>query len=251
MIINLIVELPDGCFPVFIYEPHPEGGSYRVDARVYGLGNRRPRFISYSKGEYMVGSTVLACRATLKLDDVLEKIERDLEAADGVRDLHPEEYSESDHHQDKVVIYIRGVAKVGKLYGPSIILGGIGIACLTKSHSILMERNAALTAAYVAIDKAFKAYRQRVVDRYGEETDRDLLYDFERVDVVDEETGKVTEEYRILPGEPSKYARWFDEECLNWHAPPFTEYNWVWLRNQQNWANDQLRSKGHMPEVLE
>jgi len=194
----------------------------------------------------MVGSTVLACRATLKLDDVLEKIERDLEAADGVRDLHPEEYSESDHHQDKVVIYIRGVAKVGKLYGPSIILGGIGIACLTKSHSILMERNAALTAAYVAIDKAFKAYRQRVVDRYGEETDRDLLYDFERVDVVDEETGKVTEEYRILPGEPSKYARWFDEECLNWHAPPFTEYNWVWLRNQQNWANDQLRSKGHM-----
>jgi hypothetical protein len=50
---NIIAELPDGCFPVFIYEPHPEGGSYCVDARVYGLGNRLPRFVSYFKESQM------------------------------------------------------------------------------------------------------------------------------------------------------------------------------------------------------
>jgi hypothetical protein len=47
--INIIAELPDGCFPVFLYAPHPEGGRYCVEAFVYGLAGRRPRFISYRK----------------------------------------------------------------------------------------------------------------------------------------------------------------------------------------------------------
>jgi Family of unknown function (DUF6353) len=200
----------------------------------------------------MVGSTVLACRATLKMEEVLEQIENDKSLAHRVKtavdrgEHEGTSYTDEEVRNDIRIILTRGAVEVVKLYGPSIILGGVGVICLTKSHQIMKERNLALTAAYIAVDTAFKQYRARVVERYGQETDRNLRYGYEEVDIINEETGKLTSEIRVAPGEPSGYARWFDEECANWNAPPFEEYNWQWLRTQQNWANDMLKARGHL-----
>src|SRR3954454_17541069 len=154
----------------------------------------------------MVGSTVLACRATLKLDEVVTKFHTDQQAADGVRELQPEEYSEQDHKRDITVIYSRAIGETVKLYGPAVLLGGVGIVCLTKSQSILKERNAALTAAYIAIDKAFERYRERVVEKYGEDEDRYFRYGQEEIDIIDEETGKVVTTLRASKDdEPGMY----------------------------------------------
>jgi len=195
----------------------------------------------------MVGSTVLACRATLKLEKVLEQAENDLNAAKQVRELHPDKYSDTDRKKDTAIIYIRGIAGVVKLYAPSIILGGVGIVCLTKSHKILQQRNAALTAAYIAIDAAFQNYRARVVDRYGEEEDREFRYGSEEVTVIDESTGKALDVVRADSEElPSGYARWFDDTNNNWNKIEFMHHNWLFLRTQQSWANDMLRARGHL-----
>jgi hypothetical protein len=194
----------------------------------------------------MVGSTVLACRATLKLEEVLERAQRDLKASDGVRDLHPDQYSEQDQRKDTAIIYVRGVVSVARLYAPAAVLGGVGVVCLTKSHTILKERNAALTAAYIAVDAAFKNYRQRVVDTFGKDLDREMRYGQEDVDIIDEETGKIHSTTRVPEGDPGMYARWFDETNNNWNKPPFVEHNYVFLRSQQNWANDMLHSRGHL-----
>jgi Family of unknown function (DUF6353) len=201
----------------------------------------------------MVGSTVLACRATLKMDEVLDSIEADKriqtrtkeqvengEAPKGVT------YSDEEFKKDSYIILVQGVAKIVKLYAPAVILGGVGVVCLTKSHQILRERNAALTAAYIAVDTAFRKYRDRVVDRYGEETDRELRFEAEEVTVIDEETGKAFDTVRAAPGDPGMYARWFDETNSNFHHHPHEGHNWVWLRSQQNWCNDMLRIRGHV-----
>jgi hypothetical protein len=127
-------------------------------------------------------------------------------------------YDDIDLRQDLSVIYTRGAVKVIRLYAPAVILGGVGVACLTKSHQILKERNLALTAAYIAVDTAFKTYRERVVDRYGEETDRELRYDSEEVDIVDDETGKLVSTTKIVEGDHGMYARWFDEENTHWSS---------------------------------
>lgn len=201
----------------------------------------------------MVGSTVLACRATLKVEEVLQEIEAEKNQAEQIKHHVDSEaykgnavYTDDEVKKDTAVILIRGAWKVTKLYGPSIIVGGVGILCLTKSHKILMQRNAALTAAYVAIDTAFKQYRARVVERYGEQTDRELRYETEEVTVIDEETGKAHDTTIVAPGEPSGYARWFDEENKNWNTPAFAANNWRFLRSQQNAANDLLRWRGHI-----
>jgi hypothetical protein len=196
----------------------------------------------------MVGSTVLACRATLKFHEVLDQAEQDLKAANQARETRPEDYSENDKKKDVALIYGRGIGDTIKLYGPAVLLGGVGIVCLTKSQSILKDRNAALTAAYVAIDSAFSRYRERVVEKYGEDEDRYFRYGQEEIDIIDEETGKVVTTLRASKDdEPGMYARWFDEESTNnYTAPPFDEYNWVFLRDQQNWCNDILASRGHL-----
>jgi len=189
----------------------------------------------------MVGSTVLACRATLKLDEVLSRTESDLQTANT---LEHREYSEEDRQQDKAIIYTRFAVDIAKLYAPSVVLGAAGIACLTKSHNILEQRNAALTAAYVALDRGFKEYRARVVERYGETEDQEFRYGSQKIKVQDEETGREKTAVRVAFDEPSIYARFFDELATEWQRQP--EYNLTYLKCQQNYFNDLLTSRGHV-----
>jgi hypothetical protein len=177
----------------------------------------------------MVGSTVLACRATLKLEGVLDEIEADKEKAKEVYELVEEEggttksgqtYSHSEYRRDVAIITTRGIGRIAKLYAPSLVLGSASIFALTKSHSILQDRNLALTAAYAAVDGAFTRYRGRVVDRFGQEVDDELRYDSEQIDEADEETGEVTSRTVVTDAPGSAYV--------------------------QTYANDLLRMRGHV-----
>lgn len=187
----------------------------------------------------MVGSTVLACRATLKMDAVLSDANQKLNTA---RTLQHKDYSETDRQRDVSLIYFQTSVKVVKLYGPAVIVGGLSIAALTRSHDILTKRNAALTAAYAALDKGFTEYRARVVEKYGEDEDRALRYGSEQVEITDGKKKKTVT--RVKSGDPSIYARFFDKSSSSWSKEP--EYNLLFLKCQQNYANDLLRSRGHV-----
>jgi hypothetical protein len=188
-----------------------------------------------------VASTVLACRATLKMSEVLDESKDKLHTA---KTLVHDDYSETDRRRDISLIYFQSGVKVVRLYGPAVIVGGLSIAALTSSHNILTRRNAALTAAYAALDKGFKEYRARVVAKYGEEEDRDFRYGTREITVEDEKTGKKTTVTRVAPGEPSIYARFFDSSSASWSKEP--EYNFIFLKAQQNYANDLLHARGHV-----
>ena len=190
----------------------------------------------------MVGSTVLACRATLKMDTVLDEAKGKLDIAKSLE--HPD-YSEKDRGKDTTLIYVQTGVKVAKLYAPAVIVGGLSIVALTSSHRILTRRNAALTAAYGALDRGFREYRARVVDKYGKEQDQEFRYGTREVEILDEETGKLKTVTRIAPeGIPSIYARFFDASSTSWNKEP--EYNLIFLNCQQNYANDLLKSRGHI-----
>jgi hypothetical protein len=38
----------------------------------------------------------------------------------------------------------------------------------------------------------------------------------------------------------------FDKNASSWNPPHLEEYNWMFLRHQQNWANDLLHARGHV-----
>ncbi len=197
----------------------------------------------------MIGSTVLACRATLKAEEKLHQIQVDLHKTNTdmreiAEDPQNPKYDEHEYKKDLALIYGRAAVDFGKLYGPSLILGAASIACLTKSHNILNDRVTAVSAAYAAVDSAFTRYRERVAAKYGEEEDRNLLYGVEEVDLIEEETGKITQVQRVGPDGHSQYARFFDKMSANWNTD--AEVNLLFLRSQQNYFNDLLVTRGHV-----
>jgi len=189
----------------------------------------------------LVGSTVLACRATLKVEEILDESKEKFEL---VRTTQDPEYSEDDRKKDITLVYFQTGVKFAKAYGPSIALGVISIAALTKSNRILNNRNVALGAAYSALEKGFSEYRARVVDKYGEDEDRNFRYGTREDVVVDEKTGRKKKVTRVGLDEPSIYSRFFDSYSQNWNRDP--EWNLMFLHCQQNYANDLLKSRGHV-----
>jgi len=189
----------------------------------------------------MVGSTVLACRATLKMDEIVGEAKGKLDLA---KTLEHHDYSEKDRQRDISLIYFQTSVKVVRAYLPAVVIGGASIAALTYSHNILTRRNIALTAAYSALEKGFNEYRARVIEKYGEDEDRNLRYGTREVEVLNLETGKKELVTRVDPGDPSIYARFFDHFSSSWSKEP--EYNLIFLKCQQNYANDLLKARGHV-----
>jgi hypothetical protein len=188
-----------------------------------------------------IGSTVLACRATLKMQDVLDESKTQMNK---VKQFEHENYSEQDRQRDIAVVHIQTGVNIARLYAPAVIVGGVSIAALTRSHNILNDRYAAVSAAYVALDRGFKEYRARVVDKYGEEQDMEFRHGSREVEVIDHETGKKKTVKRVGTESPSVYSRFFDPTAARWSKEP--EYNLLFLKTQQTYCNDLLLSRGHL-----
>ena len=195
----------------------------------------------------IISSTVMACKATLKVDRIIAEKEEKYEKIQQTRETCSEEYSEKDFKRDVLVVYTQTGVNFIKLYGPSITLGVASIACILGAHNIMRKRNIALIAAYKAVEQSFSDYRKRVVDEFGSEKDRMLKNGIrqEQITVTDENGKTTTETVDIMdPNGISQYARWFNAGCREWQEIP--EYNLTFLKCQQNYANDLLNSRGHV-----
>lgn len=201
----------------------------------------------------VVASTVVACKATLKASDIIADAQEDLEKINMVAEdpKYVDQYSEEDLKKDKTILYTQTGLKIAKAYLPAVGLGVASIACLVSSHNILKKRNIALAAAYTTIDKSFKEYRKRVTDRFGEEVERQIRHNIKAHEIeetiVDEDGNekKITKNVETCEIDGySEYSRFFDDGCTGWEKD--AEYNLVFLKAQQQYANDLLRSKGHL-----
>jgi len=189
----------------------------------------------------VVGGTVLACRATLKMNTILDDASRKMTK---VKEYDDSDYSEKDREHDLTLVRFQTGIQIAKVYVPAVAVSVIGIVALTGSHRILTNRNAALTAAYATLDQAFNQYRRRVIEKYGEDQDRDFRFDTELVQITDPDTNKKKTVSRIGPGEISGYARFFDPFSPSWSKDP--EVNLFFLKCQQNYLNDLLKVRGHV-----
>ena len=202
-----------------------------------------------------ITSAVLACRATLKVNNIVEKSKKDIEkihvaAEKGVTEAG-ETYTEEDTKKDLAITYTKTGVELVKLYAPAVGLGVLSIASILASNNILHKRTAALAAAYGALDTTFKGYRDRVVERFGKELDKELRYNIKAVEVeetVIDEKGKekvVKKTINVVDdNEPSIYARFFDDGCNGWEKD--SEFNLMFLKHQQNHANELLQSNGYV-----
>ena len=201
----------------------------------------------------VVGSTIMACKATTKLSEILDDTK---ESIDKIKEVeqdpkYEDKYNAEDAKKDLSIVYVQSGVKIVKLYLPALAIGTASLGCLLASNNILRKRNAALSAAYMTVDKSFKEYRKRVAERFGDEIEKEIRYNIKAQQieetVVDEngnETTVVTEVKAADPNSYSDYARFFDESCAAWKNDP--EYNLMFLKAQQQYANDLLKSRGRL-----
>lgn len=200
-----------------------------------------------------VASAVMACKATTKLDSVLEESKDEIDKIKGYveENGYSEKYTEEDQKKDLAIVYTQSAIKVIKLYGPSIALGALSLSAILSSNHILRKRNIALAAAYTTLDKGFKEYRGRVIERFGKELDRELRYNIKAKEVqetvVDENGEEHTETKTVEVVDKdiySDYARFYDDGCIGWKKDP--EANLIFLRRQEDYFNDKLKVVGHV-----
>lgn len=203
-----------------------------------------------------VASTVMACKATLKVNKVIEEAKSNVDrihiAVEKGKTEAGEDYTKEDCKKDTTIVYAHTGLKLVKLYAPAVILGAASVGCILTSHNIVRKRNVALAAAYASVDRGFKEYRGRVVERFGKELDRELKYDIKAKEVeetVTNEDGtkttiKKTAEVAHAEIMASPYARFYDDGCNGWTKNP--EMNLMFLRQQEEWANQKLKAKGHL-----
>lgn len=237
-----------------------------VNKGVFMLKKNSPTILVGTGIVVGIAGAVTACRATTKLNDILEETKTNVDLIHKSVDDEtlPEKYTEEDAKKDLAITYAQTGVKVAKLYAPAVAMGVVSVGCILKSHDILSKRNIALAAAYATVDKSFKEYRTRVVDRFGENVDKELKYGIKAKKitetVTDEETGKekkvkktvnTVEKFNVMP---SEYARFFEEYTRdskgnvikNSAWVPSGELNLNFLLIRQTSAQQKLEAQGYL-----
>ena len=198
-----------------------------------------------------VAGAVMACKETLELEDVLDECKQekmDLEEQYAMC----EEYSEDALKKDQVKLTIKQVAKIVKLYAPSVIMEATSIGVIFASNDIMRKRNASMAAAYATLNSMYKRYRQNVIESYGEEVDKDMRFGVkhEKVTEIDEDGNKVKIDARIVDLDNtalaiSDYSRFFQAGCKGFDANN-GRYNFLYLKGLQAMFNNQLIADGYV-----
>lgn len=195
-----------------------------------------------------VASAVMACKATTKLSDILEESKEQIDAIHEApqKEELKDKYDEDMMRKDLALVYFQTGIKVAKLYAPAVILGTLSITSIVASNNILRKRNVALAAAYATVDKGFKEYRERVVERYGEQVDYELTHNIKTKEITEtvvDEKGKEKQVKKTVevadPTVTNEYVKYFTRTNPYWDDTP--DYVEMFLRAQQNYANDRLK----------
>lgn len=205
-----------------------------------------------------VTSTVMACKATLKVNDILEEskntvdkihesVEQEKYTSDGKL------YTQEVANKDLAQVYVQTGWKLAKLYGPAVVLGVSSLGCILASNNILRKRNVALAAAFAEVTTSFKEYRTRLIERFGDNgktLDRELRYNIKAKQieerVMDENGNETTVTKTVDVGDPNGthdvYSVVFCEGNLGWTKS--ADLNKYFLIQVQNQANDKLKADG-------
>jgi hypothetical protein len=221
-------------------------------------GNRALFFAKKYSPEILTGTGIVAgvvagfmgAKATLKLEALVADLEMALEQHRQLR-FHTteEQYTRMAYIRDITGDYAIATAKIAKNYAPTITMASAATVCILGAHGIMKRRTVTVIAAYEALERVYNGYRERVIEEFGEEKDRDYrlgIRDGKTHILTNDETGvkhKVTEA-TIDPTVPSQYARFFDEQSADFNKR--TEDNLTFLNAQQRFANYRLNRDGFL-----
>lgn len=201
------------------------------------------------------GAILLSIKATLKLEDTLGKANQEIkQVKNKMKDenkLASGEYTLQSCKRELTKVYAKNVCNVLRLYIPTTMAFGVSISCLFGAHKIMKGRNIALAAAYTAMDNGWKNYRERVINKVGKETEREIfknIYEEEReVTVIDKEGNEKTVTKKIKVPHMDKdniYSYLFDSSNPDWSNSG--RLNIDYLLGKEKYLNQRFIAQGYL-----
>ena len=195
----------------------------------------------------IVGAAVMAANASRSFDSTKAQFDDYLAAARDQFDIDMQQYDDPVSAKKHLgESYIRAVAVWVKLYGPAVGLGLTSIGLLATGHIQSRQRIATSLAAYAALDQAYRQYRERVIEKYGEDTDDEFRFgkpEKRSFKVTGKDGKQKTEKFEVYT-DVSETSAFFDEYSLQWRND--SALNKFFLKSEQSYFNDRLNTVGHV-----
>lgn len=121
------------------------------------LKRASPTLLTIAGAAGVIGTAVLAVKATPEACRAIRRKEIEVNE----KEPHPED--------DRDLTIRETVAVAWKYYIPAASVGLATIICIFASNGLNHRQQGALTSAYMLVDQAYKEYKKKVSELYGEE----------------------------------------------------------------------------------
>ena len=202
----------------------------------------------------VICATVMACKASMKLPEIMDDLEEELEEIDD-REKTDEKVDDETFNKeikhDTFMAYFHAGVKVVKIFALPVGIGSLSIASILASYGIIRTRYIGMAAYATAINNDLNNYRGGVIERFGEEVDKQLrtnTHTEEIEETVTNDKGKektVKKEINVAdPNVSSPYMKYFTRLNPDWIDDP--EQMAFFFKARQSYLNDKLRVKHHL-----
>lgn len=208
-----------------------------------------PEILMGLGGATFVATVVVACKETVKEQEILEIHE---EALDYIDLMNEEgELDDKAWKKSRREAYIHTAKETTINYIPAVVVGTASLACFFGAFGIMKKRYTTLLVAYTALEESFRRYRERVIEARG--ADEDLYY------LTGNKPKEITEKKEDGTKEKKKVLELPDGTIASPYAFKFGKYkengerNKQWLEEpqlllsyacgQEGYANDRLYNR--------
>ena len=208
-----------------------------------------PEILMSVGGATFIATVVIACKETVKEQEILETHEENLDYIDLMNEEG--ELDDKAWKKSRRGVYVNTIKETAVNYAPAVVVGTASIGCFFGAFGIMKKRYTTLLVAYTALEESFRKYRERVIAARG--ADEDIYYltgnKPKEITVKDEEGNKKKVKQLELPDGTiaSPYAFKFGKYKEN------GERNKQWIDEpqlllsyacgQEGYANDRLYTR--------
>lgn len=215
----------------------------------------------------IAGGVIFSCKGTLKAQEIIALHKAKREEIQDAIDLaamdETIEYSSHEKNKDIATLYFNTGKSLAKVYAVGSAFLIAGTLSILKGFDILNTRYVSAVADLSAVSMAYRKYRQRVREEFGEDVDKAIAQGIYKSELILED-GKKKEkitEYDIDFNEAaSPYMMVFNEETSTAYIKPSkyygasaranrlatTEANMSYLIHQQSVLTSRLQRDGFL-----
>lgn len=124
----------------------------------------------------MAAGAVFAVKESYKAHEVIEEAKEKFAEIKEAEEKHSDVYSHEDCIRDKTLVCRNAAIGLGKTIGPVALLEAAGAFFVFKGNSSACKKIAGLAADAEGLRRAFKAYREHVIEDQGERKDSEYMF---------------------------------------------------------------------------